>query len=156
MALKGDRDIYMTNPDFICDVAAEAGQVLIIKATQPSGRGVGQAINDAAPVATLSSSPPSGTVVAGLLLTDVQDIDEAVQHRNYQKVTQVKNENACLLTNGYVWTNKITGTPAIGGAAYLAANGTLGTSQTNSIPAVGEWKSSKDTDGYAKVYIKLV
>ena len=159
-------------------MAAEAGQVLVFNNPQPSGKGVGQGLNGSAPQAQPTGTVASGLKIAGLLMTDVEDIysyalladgtpasglndgiGDPIKvriHRNFQKTTQVVGENVCLLTDGKVWTNKITGTPAAGDPAYLGANGTLQNTQAASLPQVGKFVTAMDTDGYAKVHVKLV
>jgi hypothetical protein len=156
MALKGDRAVYVTDISHISEDDMEAGSLLVVKSSQPSGRGVGQGINDEAPVAVaLTGAPPSGTSVAGVLLDGVVDIDPVRQHRNFQKTEQLVGEPVCLLKDGWVWTDKITGTPAAGDTAYLATGSTFGTSQTNAVPAVGKFITAKNADGFAKVSVKI-
>lgn len=179
MALKPDREVYITDIDFTCDVEAEAGTILIY-GTQPSGHAVGQGVNEAAPVATVpgTGTPASGTRIAGVLLSDVEDIyahalladgstasglaagvgDPALvrQHRNAHKTTQVVGENVPLLKDGKVWTNRVVGTPSAGDPAYLGASGKFSATQSNNLPQVGKFETSKDADGYAKVVVKLV
>ncbi len=120
-------------------------------------RGVGQGINESAPdcIPGSNGTPATGTKVVGLFMDDFVDIDQTVQHRNFFKTQQVLGENACLLKQGMLWTNRVNGTPLPGSGAYLGASGNLQTTQVNSIPAVGEFKTSKDTDGYVKVFVKL-
>ena len=156
MALKGDRAIYITNIRHICDTSGEAGTLMQVKASQPTGRGVGQGINGSAPVAVpVTGTPASGIRILGVLIDDVVSIDPVKQHRNTQRTDQLVGENVCIITDGFVRTNKITGTPAAGDTAYVGANGTFANSQTNSIPAVGKFETAKDTDGFAVVTVKI-
>lgn len=156
MALKGDRAVYITNIRHICDTTGEAGTLMQLKTSQPTGRAVGQGINDQAPVAIpVTGTPASGTKILGVLLDDVKGIDPVTQHRNFQRTDQLTGENVCILTDGFVRTNKIVSTPSAGDIAYVGANGAFSASQTNSIPAVGRFETSKDTDGYAIVVIKI-
>lgn len=156
MALKGDREVRATNIRHICDTTGEAGVLMILKASQPSGRGVGQGINDSAPVAVpCTGTPASGARVLGVLLDDVKGIDPATQHRNFQRTDQLVGENVAILCDGWVRTNKISGTPAAGDTAYIGTDGAFANSQTNSIPAVGKFDTSKDTDGFAIVTVKV-
>jgi hypothetical protein len=155
MALKGDRAVYIDDISYVSEKAEEAGSLLCVKATQPTGRGVGAGQNEAAPVATSLAAIPSGTVVAGVLINNVVDIDQTRQHRNFQRVEQVVGENVTLLKDGFVRTNKISGTPAAGAPAYLATNGNFSPTQTNAIPPVGKFETAKGTDGFAKVTVKI-
>jgi hypothetical protein len=45
--------------------------------------------------------------------------------------------------------------PAAGDKAYLGPNGKLGNTQSNSLDPVGKFDTAKDTNGYAKVTIKI-
>lgn len=179
MSLKADREIYITDILNVTDQASAAGQVLIY-GTQPSGRGVGQGINESAPLVVPqgTGNPASGTRIAGLALQDVIDIysyglladgagatgltngigDPISQryHRNWQKTEAVVGEPVALLKDGKVWTNRVNGTPAAGDPAYLGPNSNLQPTQVNSLPQVGKFDTAKDGDGYAKVTIKLV
>lgn len=180
MAIKADREIYITDIGFISTSAAVAGQVAVYKSSQDTGHAVGQGINGAEPqcVPVGTGSPASGTKLAGVYLTDVIDIyqyalladgagasglaqgigDPILQrlHRNLQKTEQVVGENAYLLKDGVIWTNRITGTPAAGDDAYVGANSNLQNTQVNAIAQVGKFNTAKDSDGYAKVTIKIV
>jgi len=179
MAIKADRVVTIDEISFIATQPAVAGQVAVYD-TQTTGHGVGQGINggepQCAPVGT--GSPASGTKLAGVYLTDVVNIynyalladgagasglaqgigDPSLQrlHRNWQKTEQVVGENAYLLKDGKIWTNRVNGTPAAGDPAYVGANSNLQNTQVNAIPQVGKFETSKDTDGYAKVVIKIV
>lgn len=156
MALKGDRQIIETNIRFVCNSVAEAGKYLAI-ASQPTGSGVGIGLGDSATVVTaVTGTPASGTIVAGLLLSDFVNIDPTRQHRNWQKTEQLVGEPAPLLTDGFVWTNAINGTPAPGDTAFPGPSGNYQNTITNAIPSVGKFWTSKDTDGYALVSVKIV
>lgn len=157
MALKPDRDIYVDDMDYTCDTAAEAGQVLILKSSQGTGHAVGRGINEAAPQGTIqgTGTPASGTIPVGILGTDVEDIDQSKYQRATQRVTAVKGENVYLIKSGKILTNMISGTPAPGDKAYLAANSKLSPTQSNSIPALGEFITSKDSNGFAWVRITM-
>lgn len=154
--LKGDRAVYITDIRCICNTTGEAGTVMQLLASQPTGRGVGQGINFAAPVAVpVTGTPASGIRILGILLDDVVSIDPVRQHRNFQRTEQLVGENVALLKDGYCRTNKITGTPAAGDTAYVGTNGTLQNSVVNSLPSVGKFDTSKDSDGFAIVTIKI-
>lgn len=155
MALKPDRQINLDDPINVTDAVAEAGYIAVYK-TQPSGRAVGAGYNEQAKlVGVLSGNPTSTTRVAGVFLDDVVDIDQTERHRNYHKTDVVVGEPACLLTDGWVLTNAISGTPAAGGIAWVGANSQFSTTQVNSGPSCGWFETAKDADGYAKVVIKL-
>lgn len=154
MALKRDRFIGFDDPINVTDAAAEAGRIAVLKAS--SGRAVGAGYGDAQKlVAQVSGTPASGTRVVGVFLDDVVSLDQTRQHRNFQKTQQVVGEPVALLTDGWVVTNAIVGTPAAGDTAYLGADSKFANSQTNSIPAVGYFETAADADGYAKVVVKI-
>lgn len=156
MALKADRFIESEDTVNVTDAAASAGYLAILKASQPSGRAVGAGFNDATKVvAPVSGTPASGARVIGMYLDNVVDIDQTVQHRNFQNTDAVVGEPVPLLTKGWAVTNAIVGTPSAGDTAYIGADSKFSASQTNSIPAVGWFETSKDADGYAKVQIRL-
>jgi hypothetical protein len=155
MALKPDMVINQSDPINVTDAVAEAGYLAVLKAA--TGRAVGAGYNDAAKlVAPVSGTPASGTRVVGVYIGDVVNIDQTKQHRNFQKNFEaVVGEPVELLTDGWVVTNAVVGTPAAGDPAYIGANSKFSASQTNSIPAVGWFETAKDADGYAKVVISL-
>lgn len=179
MALKPDREVYITDLKFTFDVAAAAGQIAILQ-TQPSGHAVGQGINALAPVATLqgTGAPGTGAIPVGVLLCDVENIYSSAlladgspasgiaddikdpilvrTHRNYQKVTQVIGENVPLLKDGVIWTNCINGTPSAQDAAYLGNNSNFQNNQVNSQLKLGKFETSKDSNGYALIVVKMV
>lgn len=156
MAVKGDRQINATEIRYISEAAMEAGICVVVKSSQPTGRGVSPGYNDAAPVAVkVSGTPASGTRPIGMLLDNVVSIDPTKQHRNYQRVESLIGEPMCVLTDGWCRTNMITGTPAAGDPAYLGVDSTFDTTQRNSIPAVGKFVTAKGTDGFAIVSVKL-
>jgi len=155
MALKSDREIHVTDISCTFNTPAEAG-TLAVRVTGASYAS-GQGINDSAPVASTGGTgvPASGSRVIGLLLDYVVQIDPTRQHRNYQRTEQLVGEPVAILKDGMVWTNKVTGTPAAGDPAYPGPGGTIQNSQANGLPQLGEFKTSKDADGYCKVYVKL-
>ena len=155
MAIK-DYNVVDETLLYTCDVAGEAGTLMVQKSSQPTGRAVGDGFNEAAPVAVPGSgTPASGTVVVGVLMGDVVDIDQTRQHRNYQRVEQVVGENVWIMKDGFVRTDKVVGTPAAGADAYIGADGKFSATQTNSIPKVGRFETAKGSDGFARVAVKL-
>lgn len=155
MALKGDRHIVQTEISFSLSDVAERGVVVMYNVA-----GSGAAQGDNAGSVTLNAGVPSGQIPAGLLLNDFVNIDQTIQHRNFHKDQQVIGERATLLRKGWVVSNKITGTPTLGSAAYVTASGLVtptvhGGGGVKATPRCGEFMSIKDADGYAKVAIDL-
>tara|TARA_R110000744_G_scaffold145175_1_gene257360 strand:- start:1839 stop:2294 length:456 start_codon:yes stop_codon:yes gene_type:complete len=148
MALKPDRVEHLTDLSFFLNEVAERGQFLIV-----STAGSGAAMDDStakAAIATGSGKP------LGLLLNDVVDLDLTRQHINFAKDEVQKGSKVLILRRGTVVTNKIeTGkSPAGGDIAYYKSDGEL-TTDVDSTP-VGQFLSSKDADGYAKVEINVI
>ncbi len=154
MAMKGDRVVLEEDITLTCESAALRG-VTLIHIT--SGSGV--ALGDTAGKADLAANP-SGLRVAGLLMNDVVDIDQTRYHRNFHKDETIKSERCRLLRKGRVTISNVSGTPAVGDAAYLTTNGDLtptrsATGGIVATPPVGEFKSIKDENGYACVELNL-
>lgn len=108
------------------------------------------------------AASPSGLKVAGCLLQDVlaSTFDETLYHRNYNKEQMVSGDFVDYVRRGYVTTNKITGTPTMGAKAYLTANGVVtptvsSTGGVAATPLIGEFGSTLDANGYARVHINL-
>lgn len=154
MALKGPRDVVQTDIMRTCDVAAVAGQVLV---NTTSGSGVSQ--GDSRGVSTVSASS-SGKVVTGIVMHKVRVLDETTQHRNFHNGEMLTNEPCTQMVKGWLVTNIIVGTPAVGGTAYLSSSGYLTpTVDANgglvATPKVGRFESIKDADGYVKVSVEV-
>jgi hypothetical protein len=52
-------------------------------------------------------------------------------------------------------TDAITGTPAAGDVAYMGNSGTVATSGAAGCAVVGKFETTKDADGFARVYVNL-
>lgn len=151
MALKGLRVETTTDISFFMDQVAERGGICVMK-TAGSGQAMDQA---AAEVEYVAAS--SGKYPVGLLLNDVVNIDMTRQHLNQHKNEVQKGSKVTLLREGFVVTNYIAAvTPAAGDIAYLGASGLLTNSNgSGGNPQIGRFDSTKDEDGYCKVYVKL-
>lgn len=154
MALKAQRLVIEADPLLTCDTATERGVVLVL---DTSGSGI--ALGDSRNSLTLAATA-SGTIPMGILLNDVVSVDTTRYHLNFQKDETLVDNPCTILRKGYVTTNKVTGTPAVGDIAYLTANGvvtpTLSTTGgLAATPKVGKFMSTKDADGYAKVEVNF-
>lgn len=154
MALKPDRFPLEYNIHLKLNSAAEAGSVLCY-----STSGSGVAAGDSGGYCQLATNP-SGLVPAGMLELDFVSVDETLYHRNFASVDQVPGEPAPLVKKGWMVTNLVVGTPAVGGTAYLGATGYLyatksATGGIAATPIVGMWESILDADGYVKVSINI-
>ncbi len=82
-------------------------------------------------------------------------------HLNQYKDEVQKGGKVTVLTRGWVVTSNVEGSPGPGDVAY-ASNSSAGaiSNYANDATgsgnlAIGRWASSKDADGYAKVYVNL-
>lgn len=152
MALKPDRIELLTDVSFFMNTVAERGGVASVS-TATSG--VGISMDDANAVVEYAADP-SGAKPVGILLNDVVDYDLTRQHINWYRDEMQKGGKVTLLRNGQVTTNKLVAgiTPGAGANAYVGASGLIGTSSTNAVK-IGQFLSSVDTDGYAKVSVNL-
>ena len=157
MALKTDRSVLDTDISFFMNEAATRGGVASV-----STGGSGAAMDQGEALVTYAALP-SGKVPVGLLLNDMVNIDLTRQHLNQHKDEVQKGGKVTLLRKGYVVTDNIQGSPSAGDPAYVAHSGNLAASDLSnddtdtdgSTRLVGRFLSSKDQDGYAKVYIDL-
>lgn len=154
MALLGDRHILETDISYTLSDVAERGLIVMMDAA-----GSGVAIGDSAGTVQLATNP-SGLIPAGLLLNDFVDIDQTIQHVNFDKDQMVIGNRATILRKGWVVSDQITGTPTLGATAYVTANGQMtptksATGGTAATPPVGQFLSLLDENGFAKVEIKL-
>ena len=157
MALKSDRSVLDTDISFFMNEAATRGGIASV-----STGGSGAAMDQGEALVTYAAVP-SGKVPVGLLLNDMVNIDLTRQHLNQHKDEVQKGGKVTLLRKGYVVTDNIQGSPSAGDPAYVAHSGNLAASDLSnddtdadgSTRLVGRFLSSKDQDGYAKVYIDL-
>ena len=152
MALKPDRIELLTDVSFFMNTVAERGGVASVS-TATSG--VGISMDDANAVVEYAANP-SGAKPVGVLLNDVVDYDLTRQHINWYRDEMQKGGKVTLLRNGQVTTNQLVAgiTPGAGADAYVGASGLIGTSSTDAVK-IGQFLSSVDTDGYAKVSVNL-
>lgn len=155
MALRGDRNIVETDISFTCDDVAAPGVGVCYHTA-----GSGIAIGDMSGKVKLASNP-SGLVFAGILLTEVVDIDTTRFHTNFMKDQVDQGNKVTVLKKGWVITNKIsTGGTSAGDKAYLTSDGsfTKTVSSTGGIaqtPFAGRFDALADEDGYQKISINL-
>lgn len=149
MALKPDRIEHLTDISFFMNTTAERGGVASFVTS-----GVGVSMDDADAVVAYAAAA-SGAKPAGLLLNDVVDLDLTRQHINWHKDEVQVGGKVTLLRVGQVTTNRITGTPSAGDAAYVGPSGTVSTTSAVDVEQVGTFLSSKDADGYAKLSVNI-
>jgi len=155
MPLKGDRYEGVTDVSFFMnDASASKGGIACI-----STAGSGVALDQSKALVTYKASA-SGSIPVGLLLNDMVNIDQTRQHINFHKNEVQKGGKVTLLTQGWVVTSMVTGTPTAGQPAYLTATGNVTPTQSATggvvaTPPVGRFLSTKDEDGYVKLSINL-
>jgi len=150
MALKADRIELLTDISFFMNTTAERGGVVSVVTG-----GSGVALDDASAVVSYAAAA-SGAKPVGLLLNDVVNLDLTRQHINWHKDEVQVGGKVTVLRQGQVVTNLVTpgATPTAGADAYVGPSGYVGTSSTNAVK-VGQFLSSKDSDGYAKVSVNI-
>jgi hypothetical protein len=149
MSLKGDRYELDTDISFFMNETATRGLVVSV-----STAGSGAAMDSAVALATVKANP-SGAYPLGVLLNDMVNLDLTRQHLNQHKDEVQKGGKITILRKGFVTTDAISGTPAGGQDAYLAGTGLISATQAAGALKVGQFLSSKDADGFAKVSINL-
>ena len=157
MALKGDRYEAIQEIAFFMDAVAERGGC-VTQLTAGSGAALDQSTH-----AVSYAASPSGYTPMGILLNDMVNLDLTRQHINFHKNEVQKGGKVTVLREGWVVTNMIYPgvTPAAQDACYVSLSGYLSTSaesdesSAGASKAIGRFESTKDEDGYAKVYVKL-
>ena len=149
MALKGDRNELDTDISFFINETAEKGQFMSI-----STAGSGSAMDNSNAVVTVAAEA-SGAKFAGILLNDVVNIDQSRYHINWQKDEVQQGGKVTLLRKGWVVTDQISGTPTAGQDCYLADSGNCSAMQDGTAPKIGQFLSTKNADGFAKVAVNV-
>lgn len=152
MALRGDRSIEVDDCySYTMADVAEKGCVVVVGTA-----GSGAVLGDSHGVVNLKVDP-SGFKVAGILLSDYVSLDETRYHINWHKEQHATGDPAQLLKKGWVYTNKVSGTPTDGDVAYIGASGVVTTTNSGAVatPPVGVFKGKKDEDGYIKLEINI-
>jgi hypothetical protein len=150
MALKPDRIEHQTDISFFMNSVAERGGVV---SAVTSGSGV--SMDDGLAVVAYAASV-SGSKPLGVLLNDVVDLDLTRQHINWHKDEVQLGGKVTVLRQGQVTTNMVVSgaTPSAGVDAYVGPSGLIGTSSTDAVK-IGQFLSSVDSDGYAKVSVNI-
>jgi hypothetical protein len=155
MALKPDRD-YQSIDDVshfwasspVSATSEKGGVASLVTA------GSGVSLDNAANVVDYKATP-SGAIPKGVMIADVKTYTGSRYFRNLHNGEVLPGEKVCLIRKGWIVTNAISGTPTAGAAAYLAENGNISPTQMTEAPAIGKFETTKDENGYAKVYVDL-
>lgn len=153
MALKTDREEIVSDISYFCNAVCERGGIISL-----STGGSGSAMDQALAVANYAANP-SGKMPLGILMNDVVNLDLTRQHKNFHKDEVQINGKVTIWQQCKVVTNMIQPgiTVTAGDYAYASVSGyitnaDLGAAAT---PVVGRFLSSKNEEGYAKVFINL-
>jgi hypothetical protein len=156
MALKGDRYEVVDDISFFMNETATRGGIVCY-----STAGSGAALDQSAALATYKATI-SGSIPIGMLMNDVVNLDLTRQHLNQHKDEVQQGRKVRLMTEGWAVTNMIYPgvTPTAGQTAYLAHSGYITSTEivgvsNPEVAQIGRFMSTKDEDGYAKVYVKL-
>jgi hypothetical protein len=156
MALKGDRQVDAVEIRYFLNEVASKGVVVSV-----STAGSGVAVEDVANLATVAANS-SGSKPLGILLTDFVNVDLTRTPINWHKDQAQKGSKAAILTKGWVVTDQVAGTPNAGDYACLTSSGSVtgvapGTSTyvEAANPKVGRFRTKKNEDGFASVYVDL-
>ena len=157
MALKSDRYEAQTDISFFYNAGtATRGGVVVLDAANASGVALDQGVNLVKYAQAATTSVP-----VGILLNDVVNKDLTRTHINWYKDEVQKGGKVTVLTQGWVVTSNITGSPTPGAVAYAdsVTAGNISTTAFNATAsgnlAIGRFMSNKDADGYAKVFVNL-
>jgi len=160
MALKPDREYNETTDitNFWTTVAAEKGGCASV-VTQGSGAAIGQNITDEPNVVGYAASA-SGAVPKGILLQTVSAVMCATRDFINYENGEIRPADKCtLVTKGFVVTDMITGTPTVGGIAYLGASGLISTTSGSfggtATAQIGRFETTVDAAGFARVTINI-
>jgi hypothetical protein len=163
MSLKGDRYEQYTDISYFMNEVAVRGGIV-----SASTFGSGAALDQGAALVTYSASS-TGVRPVGMLMGDMVNYDLTRQHINFQRDEVQMGGKVRLMKKGWAVTNNVVGTPAVGDDAVLTSSGSVlpinvvNTSATNYTaspnyalrPKVGYFGSTKDEDGYAKLFVDL-
>lgn len=157
MALLNDRYEAITDISFFMDQVSERGGIACV-ATAGSGAAMDQSEAEVAYKAN-----PSGFLPMGLLLTEVVNKDLTRTHLNFHQNETQKGNKVTLLLEGWAVTDMVSAgmTPTVGQKAYVGLSGTIANIATaddgeiGSNNSIGRFMSTKDENGFVKVYVKM-
>lgn len=156
MALKPDRD-YNEVTDimnfWINDGTQNTKEKGGVASFVSSGSGVAM---DASGNVVSYSVGASGAVPKGVLLQDVNPpLSTTRDFKNFANLEVRPGEKVTLVRKGWLVTDQITGTPAVGSGAYVGASGLISTTQASGAVQIGRFESTVDADNFARVYIDI-
>lgn len=154
MALKGDRQIDSVEIRYFVNEVANRGSVVSVST---AGSGIG--MEDVSNLATVAANS-SGSKPIGVLLNDFVNLDLTRTPINWHKDQAQKGSKATILTKGWIVTDQIIGTPNALDYACLTSSGNVTGVAPGSVnyaanPVVGRFRTKKNEDGFASVYVDL-
>ena len=152
MALKGDREVLATDIDMKIESGKDAERGIILIGTTTAG--------EAAVPSTTSLTVTGNEKPVGLLLDDVEDLDYTTRPQILSRNVVPRASEISLLVKGWVKTNlikKSANAPREGRPAYLEASGWVSADPhvAGSGIKVGFFQSTKDSDGYARLFVDI-
>ena len=157
MALKPDRDYAevtdITNfwSEEVAQNTQEAGGIACVESSYGSGVALDNVLNVVA-----YEADPSGQVPKGILLQPVNPALSATRdYKNFHNNEVRPGEKVTLLRKGWLVTDLISGTPTVGGTAYVGASGLISTTQATGAVAIGRFETTLDAEGFARVYVDI-
>lgn len=153
MALKPLHNPVVTNVDWFMNEVASRGGVVVMSTAASGG-----AMDNAVSLVTYAANP-SGKLPIGVLLCDMVNKDLTQTHLNQHK-NEVQIGSKVTIGRVGEWTTDMIYpglTIAANDCAYMGPSGLLQNVDVNTVatPIVGIFASTKDEDGYAKVYVNL-
>lgn len=138
---------------YVMNEVAERG-IVVNYVSASGGTGKPGDANNIVAVPTTTSGTP-GTAV-GILATDVVSLDLS----RYNHIARFHRDEVpvcspvTIVTDGYVYTNMVSGVPVAGQSAYYTAGGKVTATNTGSA-VVGRFRGTVDGDGYVGVDVKV-
>ncbi len=156
MALKPDRD-HFEDTDimnfWLNDGTQNTKEKGGVASFVQSGSGVAM---DASGNVVSYVADPSGAVPKGVLLQDVNPPLSATRDfLNFDSGEVRPGDKVTLVRKGWLVTDQIVGTPAVGSAAFLGSSGLVDVTQATGAPQIGRFETTLDADGFARVYIDI-
>lgn len=153
MSLKPLRQVVVTDVDWFMNETATRGGCVVMSTVAS-----GSAMDNAAQLCTYAANP-SGKLPIGILMNDMVNKDLTQTHLNAHKDEVQIGSKVCLMRVGECVTDSIYPglTIAVNDNAYLGPSGLLQNVDVNTVatPLIGAFASTKDEDGYAKVWVNL-
>lgn len=156
--LMPDRSIRAWDITRKMTTVCEPGQFAVHVATAGT-TGSGAAIGETwghVEIESANNGAVSGSKFAGVTEHYHVSLDTTKYDLNEFKGEHLINKVCTLMTEGYVVTDQISGTPTIGAPAYLCLGGKVSPTDIGLAPLVGKFDTVKDENGYAKVHFSTL